>query len=103
MMASLDRLAATPATATYGADVTKELLVWLTAALVVFALLAVVGVVGMFTRRIGASTVIRGGDRRRAALTPPAIAHRPEVRDAQGESPGVSGIALACGHRLPVA
>ena len=48
-MASLDRLAATPATATYGADVTKELLVWLTAALVVFALLAVVGVVGMFT------------------------------------------------------
>ena len=52
MMASLDRLAATPATATYGADVTTERRVWLTAGIVVFALVAVVGffiVVGMFT------------------------------------------------------
>ena len=40
------------ATATYGADVTTELRVWLTAALVVFALLAATGFiifVGMFT------------------------------------------------------
>ena len=39
-------------TATYGASVTTELRVWLTAALVVFALVAIVGfivVVGMFT------------------------------------------------------
>ena len=44
MMASLDRLAATTATATYGADVTKTIRGWIIALLILLAFLGVAGV-----------------------------------------------------------